>query len=93
MLARPRFSSCQQGCHDTVACVETGREVRNCHADLHWRSFPAAGDVHEAKLCLDHYVVTGTFGVGAILAVACDRSIYEGRINVTKCLVIKAVLF
>jgi hypothetical protein len=51
-----------------------------------------AGDAHQPAHGLDHQVVSGAFGVRAVLAKAGDRAIDQARVDGFEALVVQAVL-
>jgi hypothetical protein len=75
MLSLTCSASRDEAGHNGVAGVESCREVGHGDADLDGWAVSFAGDVHEAHFGFDHDVVTGTGGIGSILAIAGDRGV------------------
>jgi len=48
--------------------------------------------VHETKLGLDHDVVTGAIGVRSCLAIAGNRGVDQGRVDLVNAVEVEAVL-
>jgi hypothetical protein len=93
VLATPRLGPAQQGSHDAVACVQASRQIRDGHADLDGWAVTGAGDVHQAKLGLDHDVVPSANRIWPSLAVARDGRIDERWVDGPEGLVVERVLF
>lgn len=93
VLALAALASSQQSCHDAVAGVQTSCQVCDGDADLDGRTIASASDVHEAKLGLDHDVVSCTAGIGTGLAITGNRGVDEAWVDLAKSLIVHAVLF
>lgn len=93
VLALAALAPAEESGHDAVAGVQAGCEIRDGDADLDRRAVASTGNVHEAKLGLDHDVVTGAAGVGTGLAVAGDGGVDEAWVDFAERLVVHAVLF
>ena len=61
-----------QCCNDTNARIQTCGEVCYGNANLHRRSISGAGDVHQAKLGLNHDIVSSSLGVRPRLSITRD---------------------
>ena len=92
MLPLPCLASPQQCRHDAVASIQTCRQIRHRHADLDWRTVTSPSDVHEAKLCFNHDIVTGSVGIGPCLSVAGDGRVYKGWVDLAECCIVHAIL-
>src|SRR4029079_10723348 len=73
-----------QRCEDSNPALETGCHNADRDADLGRLATVLVGrpgDRHQARLGLDHEVVSPTSGVGRIGAVAADRQVHEPRVE------------
>ncbi len=90
--AMPHLDGRQNG----AAGVDAGEHVDQRHPHAHRAAAGLAvrvpGDAHHAAHGLDHEVVTGTLGVGAVLAETGDRAVNQARVDGFEARVIEAVL-
>ncbi len=93
VLPPARLCAGKQRGHDAVAGVESRRQVGDGDSNFDGRPVSGARDVHQAKLGLHHDIVTGSLGVRARLAVACDGRVDQGRVDLVHCLEVEPVLF
>ncbi|MNE47022.1 hypothetical protein D3C80_1413980 [compost metagenome] len=95
VLAEAGLLAVRQRAEHRGARVQAGEDVGQRHADLHrpgaLLAFGAPGQAHQPAQALDHEVVAGALGVGAVLAEAGDRAVDQPRIDLAQAGVVEAV--
>ncbi|MNZ89686.1 hypothetical protein D3C78_1086210 [compost metagenome] len=95
MLAEAGLLAVRQRAEHRGARVQAGEDVGQRHADLHrpgaLLAGGAPGQAHQPAEALDHEVVAGALGVGAVLAEAGDRAVDQPRVDLFQTGVVEAV--
>ena len=84
---RPR----KQGGHDRIRCVQASRQIGHGNAYLDWFALPAARDMHQTHLGLNHDIVPGTVAVWPGLAISGDTGVDQLGIDGAQGLIIHVV--
>ena len=79
MAAVARRLAAAQRREDRSRGIDAGEDVGEGDADLLRLAVGLAGQVHDPAHALDHEVIAGAGGIGAVLAEAGDRAIDEAR--------------
>lgn len=82
----------KQSRHDAVTRVQSGRQIRHGHSDLDRWPISRAGNMHQAKLGLDHHVISCPLGVGSCLAIARDGGVDQGGVDAVYRVKVQTVL-
>src|SRR5439155_10540004 len=81
LLAAAGAGAGEQRQDDAVGRGHAGDEVRDRVTDLHGRTVRESGEVHDARLGLDHEVVAGAVRFGPGFTEARDRAVHEPRVQ------------
>lgn len=93
MLTSSASPSCNQRCHYTVACVQPGRQIRDCNTNFDGRPISGARDVHQSHFCLNHNIVSCSIRIWPILPISGDRCVDEFGVDFGDGLVVHAIFF
>lgn len=93
MLSPAGLLARKQGGHDTIASVQSSREIRHRNAYFYWGPVSRAGNVHQAEFGFNHNVISSPLRVRTRLAIASDGCINQRRVDLVYRVEIQIVLF